>query len=53
MALTFVLGTMNLVWMAALTVFMLMDKVAPAGDRLARASGVGFLVCSAWRVMQP
>ena len=31
MTLLFVLGVMNLLWIAALAVFVLIEKVAPAG----------------------
>ncbi|MCH8279960.1 MAG: DUF2182 domain-containing protein [Chloroflexi bacterium] len=40
MALLFVLGVMNLLWIAALAGFVLLEKVVPAGHRLSRASGV-------------
>jgi predicted metal-binding membrane protein len=36
MALLFVGGVMNLLWIAALTVFVAMEKLAPEGARLAR-----------------
>jgi predicted metal-binding membrane protein len=39
MALMFVLGTMNLLWMAALTVLMLVEKTAPAGQIIGRWCG--------------
>lgn len=44
MALMFVLGTMNLVWMAALTVLMLVEKATPAGQMIGRWSGALFVV---------
>ena len=44
MALLFVFGVMNLVWIAALSVFVLLEKVAPQGKLVARAAGVGFIV---------
>ena len=40
MALLFVLGVMNLVWIAALAAFVLLEKVAPRGQLLGRAGGV-------------
>jgi predicted metal-binding membrane protein len=43
MALMFVLGTMNLLWMAALTVLMLVEKSAPAGQIIGRWSGALFV----------
>ena len=39
MALMFVLGVMNLLWMAVLTAFCLIEKVAPGGNRVGRAAG--------------
>lgn len=44
MALLFVGGVMNLVWVAAIAVFVLLEKVAPWGRALARISGIGFLL---------
>jgi predicted metal-binding membrane protein len=43
MALMFVLGTMNLLWMGALTVLMLVEKTAPAGQIIGRWSGALFV----------
>lgn len=40
MALLFVTGVMNLVWVAAIAVFVLIEKIAPGGQWIARASGV-------------
>ena len=40
MALLFVAGVMNLIWVAAIAGFILLEKVAPAGDRLGRVAGV-------------
>jgi predicted metal-binding membrane protein len=48
-ALMFVVGTMNLLWMAALTLLMLTEKCAPGGHVVARLSGAAFLV---WGVSQ-
>ena len=45
MALLFVLGVMNLVWIAALAGFVLLEKVVPHGQALSRASGIGL---AAW-----
>ena len=50
MALMFVLGVMNLLWMVALTALCLIEKVAPAGDRIERLAGVGFLGWGAWLI---
>ena len=40
MALLFVAGVMNLLWVAAIAGFILLEKVAPAGQRMAQAAGV-------------
>lgn len=47
MALLFVGGVMNLLWVAGLAVFVLLEKIVPAGHWLARASGVAMLVIAA------
>ena len=39
MALLFVFGVMNLLWIAALAIFVLLEKVLPRGDLVGRASG--------------
>jgi predicted metal-binding membrane protein len=43
MALLFVGGIMNVVWIAALAIFVLLEKVVPRGEWLARATGVVLL----------
>ena len=40
MALLFVLGGMNLLWIAALAGFVLLEKIVPAGQRVSKATGV-------------
>jgi predicted metal-binding membrane protein len=47
MAMMFVLGAMNLLWMAALTLLMLVEKVAPAPWRVSQATGVVLLLSAA------
>ena len=44
MALLFVAGVMNLLWMATLTAFVLVEKVVPSGDLVARVAGVILVV---------
>jgi predicted metal-binding membrane protein len=39
MALLFVAGVMNLLWVAVITVFVLLEKAAPKGDWIARLGG--------------
>jgi predicted metal-binding membrane protein len=48
MALLFVGGVMNLLWIAAISIFVLVEKVAPRGEILARAAGVVFVVLGVW-----
>jgi predicted metal-binding membrane protein len=43
MVLLFVFGAMNLLWIAALSVLVLLEKAAPFGHTIARASGVAML----------
>jgi predicted metal-binding membrane protein len=47
MALLFVGGVMNVVWIVALSLFVLIEKVLPGGERIGRALGV---VLIAWAV---
>ena len=44
MALLFVGGVMNLVWIAVLTIIVLLEKISPAGAKIGRVSG-GLLLC--------
>ncbi len=44
MALAFALGVMNLLWMAALTLLLCLEKIAPAGRGTGRAFGLAFVV---------
>jgi predicted metal-binding membrane protein len=45
MALLFAVGVMNLRWVAALTLFVLLEKILPHGRFLGRAGGVGLVLC--------
>ena len=45
MALLFAVGVMNLIWVAAIAAFVLIEKASPAGPTLARLGG---LACAAW-----
>jgi predicted metal-binding membrane protein len=44
MALLFVFGVMNLVWIAVLSAFVLLEKVVSRGELVARVAGVVFIV---------
>ncbi len=52
MLLLFFGGVMNLWWIAALTVFVLLEKVAPLGARGGRLSGVLLAVAGAWILLR-
>lgn len=43
MLLPLALGVMNLLWMAALTLFLLNEKIVPGGDLFGRFVGLGFM----------
>jgi predicted metal-binding membrane protein len=43
MALLFVAGVMNLVWVAAISVAVLVEKVLPYGEAVSRVAGVGLV----------
>jgi predicted metal-binding membrane protein len=44
MCVLFVVGVMNLVWVAALTGFVLLEKIGPAGAVVARVAGAAMVV---------
>lgn len=46
MALLFVGGIMNLIWVAAIATFVLMEKVAPYGEVVGRAGGLLLIACA-------
>jgi predicted metal-binding membrane protein len=47
MALLFVSGVMNLVWIAGIALYVACEKMLPLGHRLSRAAGVGLIVSGA------
>jgi len=51
MALLFVGGAMNLLWIAALTLLVAMEKLAPKGEILARVLGALMIVAGAVRLI--
>jgi predicted metal-binding membrane protein len=53
MALLFVGGVMNVLWIAAIAILVLAEKVIPAGRAVSRIAGAGFLVAGAWLLAQP
>jgi predicted metal-binding membrane protein len=48
MALLFAVGVMNFVWVAAIAVLVLLEKLAPRGELIARISGVLLLLLAAY-----
>ena len=52
MGLLFVLGVMNLLWLAALAGFVLVEKVAPRGHLVSRLSGLMLIGWSGWVVLE-
>jgi predicted metal-binding membrane protein len=50
MALLFVGGVMNLLWAAAIAAWVLLEKVLPGGQALARAAGVSATAFGAWMI---
>lgn len=44
MAILFVVGVMNLVWVAVLTIFVLLEKIGPKGAFIARIGGAALIV---------
>lgn len=51
MALGLALGLMSLLWMAALTLVVCAEQVAPGGRQLGRVAGVACLVAGTWLVL--
>lgn len=47
MCVLFVVGVMNLVWVAVLTIFVLVEKVGPAAAFVARGAGVAMMTAGA------
>jgi predicted metal-binding membrane protein len=47
MALLFVAGVMNLLWVAVIALFVLAEKILPKGDLLARVAGVALVIAGA------
>ncbi|MDO8681077.1 MAG: DUF2182 domain-containing protein [Acidobacteriota bacterium] len=48
MGVLFVVGVMNLMWVAAIAIFVLMEKVGPAGPLVARVAGVAMIATGAY-----
>jgi predicted metal-binding membrane protein len=52
MALLFVGGVMNVLWIAAIALLVLAEKVIPAGRVVSRIAGAGLLAGGAWLLVQ-
>jgi len=52
MVLLFVVGVMNLFWIAALSALVLVEKVAPFGRVVSRLAGIAFLAGGGWLLTQ-
>ena len=50
MALLFVAGVMNLLWVAVITLAVLLEKVVPRGGWFGRAIGAGCIAWGAWMI---
>jgi predicted metal-binding membrane protein len=48
MLLSFVLGIMNMVWMAIVSVFMMVEKAYPGSQWLSRTAGLILVACGLW-----
>jgi predicted metal-binding membrane protein len=51
MALLFVGGVMNVLWIALLALLILLEKITPFGRWVARAAGAGCAAAGAWMVL--
>jgi predicted metal-binding membrane protein len=50
MALLFVVGIMNLVWVAAIAGFVIVEKIVPAGAAVGQAAGVAMAAWAVWGI---
>jgi predicted metal-binding membrane protein len=50
MGLLFAFGVMNLLWVAGISAFVLLEKIVPAGPLVSRLSGFLFIAWAAWIV---
>jgi predicted metal-binding membrane protein len=51
MGLLFALGVMNLLWIAGISAFVLLEKITPANQLVSRLSGLLFIGWAAWIVL--
>ena len=50
MALLFVAGVMNILWVATIAAYVLVEKIVPAGHWVSRAIGWCIIVAGIWMV---
>lgn len=53
MTLLFVAGVMNLLWVAAIAIFVLIERLAPSGKRFGRAIGFALVAWGVWVIAAP
>ncbi|WP_028035106.1 DUF2182 domain-containing protein [Chelativorans sp. J32] len=53
MALLFVGGVMNILWIAAIAIFVLAEKILPSGRILTRVAGAALIAAGIWLVATP
>jgi predicted metal-binding membrane protein len=51
MVLLFVGGVMNVLWIATISTFVLIEKIAPVGRLISRIAGAGFVAAGTWLVV--
>jgi predicted metal-binding membrane protein len=51
MALLFVIGVMNVLWIALLALLVLVEKLTPLGRWVARAAGLAFVAAGVWMAL--
>ncbi|MCC7360636.1 MAG: DUF2182 domain-containing protein [Anaerolineales bacterium] len=53
MALLFVVGSLNLIWVAVVATGVLVEKLAPSGRWISRIAGVLLFALGVWHILQP
>jgi predicted metal-binding membrane protein len=53
MAILFVGGVMNVLWIAAVTIFVLVEKTVPVGRVISRVAGAGLFASGVWMLTHP
>ena len=48
MAILFVGGVMNVLWIVAVTIFVLVEKMVPVGRVISRVTGAGLFAGGVW-----